>query len=879
MIGRTLSHYRITEKLGEGGMGVVYKAEDTKLRRTVALKFLHADAIEDAEAKERFLREAQAAAGLDHPNICTVYEIDEVEGETFLAMAYVEGRTVKDKIRDRPLKLEAAIDIAVQTAEGLKAAHQKGVVHRDIKAANLMLTEEGQVKIMDFGLALLAEQSRLTKTSTILGTPAYMSPEQAERRPTDRRTDTWSLGVVIYEMVTGRLPFAGERQEAVLYAISNQEPEPVTALRAGLPMELEFIVGKALAKDPADRYQHVEEMIVDLRALKTGPRSPHGLDRTSKDADAQRIVSAPTPRAVQQPTTRISFLVPWALLAVAVVTLLAMWLRWPDQTQEKRLRRFAFTPEENAVSAAISPNSRHIAYVVGNGDLWIQDLDRQKPRKIADGAHPFAVPCWAPTSESIAYREAGELKRISVEGGPATTLCPLPNPLVQGCSWSPDGGSIAFSPGGQGVYEVSALGGSPKMLIEPQERAFIAAPHFTPVGSKSRGLLYVSGSLTESQIVLRHLAAGDEVALTRGAGPVFSSSGHVLHYASYGSTALFGLPVSSESLTPEGESFPILKDAPSVSVSANGTLVYVDRNRAVHEQLVWRDRGGRILTAIGEPELDLSFPSLSPDEQFIAVSIRSPSGTDVWIHDLTRSLRTRFTLSPAGDTKPIWSPDGKEIAFSSHRDGSPDVLVKRSDGSQEAQAVWATPRLEHPEDWSSDGKYLVMEGGSPRTNSDLLYLRRKADGGWSEAVPYSREPLMQVGSQFSPNGRYLAYCSNESGRFEVYVRPFPEGEGKWQVSQSGGGQPRWSRDGTELYYVEGDTLVAVGVRMTPSFSSGSPERLFSDPGLIRRWPHPSYDVSADGERFLMVEPVGGWRPAAIRVVQNWYEEFRDRDRD
>ncbi len=238
MVGFTISHYEITEKLGEGGMGVVYKALDTKLKRPVALKFLRADVVEDAEAKERFLREAQAAAALDHPNICTVYEIDEAEGQTFLAMAFVAGRTIKDKISDRPLKLDEVIDIATQTAEGLKAAHSRGVVHRDIKPANLMLNEEGQVKIMDFGLAQLAEQSRLTKTATILGTPAYMSPEQTRRKPTDRRTDVWSLGVVIYEMVTGRLPFAGERQEAVLYAIGNEDPEPITALRAGLPIEL-----------------------------------------------------------------------------------------------------------------------------------------------------------------------------------------------------------------------------------------------------------------------------------------------------------------------------------------------------------------------------------------------------------------------------------------------------------------------------------------------------------------------------------------------------------------------------------------------------------------------------------------------------------------
>ena len=280
MIGETISHYRITDKLGEGGMGIVYKAEDTKLERPVALKFLAPHAIEDPEHQARFLREAKAAARLDHQNICSVYEIGEAAGRTFLAMAYLEGRTLKDKIAERPLKLDEVVDIAVQTALGLKSAHQKQIVHRDIKPANLMLTEEGLVKIMDFGLAQLAEGSKLTKTETILGTPAYMSPEQARREPTDHRTDVWSLGVVIYEMVTGRLPFRGERQEAVLYAIGHEDPEPITALRAGLPMELDSIVGKALAKKPDERYQHVEEMIVDLRAL--GKHDSIDTDRRSR---------------------------------------------------------------------------------------------------------------------------------------------------------------------------------------------------------------------------------------------------------------------------------------------------------------------------------------------------------------------------------------------------------------------------------------------------------------------------------------------------------------------------------------------------------------------------------------------------------------------
>ena len=294
MVGQTISHYKVLSEVGRGGMGIVYKAEDTKLERTVALKFLASHLLEDEESHARFIREAKAAASLDHQNICTVHEIDEIDGQTFIVMAYVEGQSVKQKIEARPLKLDEALDIAIQTAQGLKAAHQKEVVHRDIKPANLMLTEEGQLKVMDFGLAQLAEQSRLTKTATMLGTPAYMSPEQTRRLPTDRRADIWSLGVVIYEMVTGCLPFEGERQEAVLYAIGNEEPEPPTALRSRVPLELDRIVEKALAKSPDERYQHVEEMIVDLRGLgkklesgKSTIASTVHIDDVGADRDAR----------------------------------------------------------------------------------------------------------------------------------------------------------------------------------------------------------------------------------------------------------------------------------------------------------------------------------------------------------------------------------------------------------------------------------------------------------------------------------------------------------------------------------------------------------------------------------------------------------------
>ncbi len=345
MVGSSISHYKILSKLGEGGMGVVYKAIDAKLNRSVALKFLATHLLGENEEKTRFIREAQAAAALDHPNICTVHEIDEIDGQTFIAMACVEGQSVKQKIAARPLKLDEALEIAIQTAQGLKAAHQKGIVHRDVKPANLMLTEEGQVKIMDFGLAQLAERSRLTKTATILGTPAYMSPEQAQKSATDRRTDIWSLGVVVYEMVTGQLPFEREREQAVLYAISSQEPEPITALRAGLPMELEWIVSKALAKDREERYQHVEEMIVDLKSLskKLAEGKSTILRPVAPDAASGAAVGSQQGAPMQVPRRSQSSLLARMSIALAVAVAVIVWqaLQFREPALEGPVRRFA----------------------------------------------------------------------------------------------------------------------------------------------------------------------------------------------------------------------------------------------------------------------------------------------------------------------------------------------------------------------------------------------------------------------------------------------------------------------------------------------------------------------------------------------------------
>ena len=727
-------------------MGVVYKAEDTKLKRPVALKFLAGHLLQDEESRQRFQREARAGAAINHPNICMVHEIGEADGQTFLAMEFVAGQGVKEKIETRPLKLEEALDIATQTAQGLQEAHEKGIVHRDIKPANLMVNEKGQVKIMDFGLAQLASRSKLTKTGTTLGTMAYMSPEQVQGEPTDHRSDIWSLGVVLYEMVTGQLPFKGDYGQVVGYNILNEEPEPITALRAGLPMELEWIVGKALAKDAAERYQHVEEIIVDLRSLHGKLVADVSTPTPAETAD-RRVMPQPTPQERLSRHHRVHRV----LIAVSVLSISAAvafgvlwWLRAPTPGGERPLRRFTLMPQESVFWPVVSPDGRFIAYLTKPSAetvaLWVHNLSEDDARIIGgpDEAIWNTQPFWSPDSKILVFRSGNELKKIPVEGGAVTALCEVRSSVGPfGGSWAPDGETIVFAQP-QELRQVPAGGGVSRRWLEMrrEERIQFGWPHFLPSETGDRKLLYVEiNEARDGQIVAHDLNKGQRENLVSGFMPVYAPSGHIL-YRKRDPAEIWAVPFSIETMTATGEPFAVRQNASRPSVASDGTLVYVERGARVLwaglEQLVWRDREGKHLGWIGQPQEGLWHPALSPNEEQVAVrGFEGGPWSDIWIHEVSRPVKTLFTTRDGSGGIPIWSPGGDRIAYSSGRGASRGVFVKAADGSGEAVALLSSrDSWEYVTDWGPQGTPLVLTRVSPgegsrARSSDIWYLKRK----------------------------------------------------------------------------------------------------------------------------------------------------------
>ena len=789
----------------------VYKAEDSKLKRPVALKFLRSETIEDDEHRRRFLREAQAAAALDHPNICTIYEIDEADGRTFLSMAFLEGRTVKAKLTERPLKLDEALDIASQTARGLQAAHEKGVVHRDIKGANLMLTPQGQVKIMDFGLAQLAERSQLTKTATILGTPAYMSPEQAKRQPTDRRTDVWSLGVVIYEMVTGRLPFEGEREDAVAYSIVHQEPEPITAQRVGVPTDLDRIVGKAMAKSPDERYQHVDEMLVDLRGLQK--------EQQAEAATAARPAPAPQ-----------SHRTPWLLAGAAVLVALAVTagaflglFESEKPIVQERMRAVPLTtyPGEE-IDPDFSPDGEQVVFSwdgenQDNRDIYVKRLESDTPLRLTSHAASDIIPAWSPDGRWIAFQrwegDQGSLLLIPSIGGPERKVTDLDHEFAvefaSKMAWLPDSTGLIVPDGRpMSIFVVSIETGERRELVAAPDVGFLRRD--VVLSPDGQTLAFESGESVNRRIHLLDLGAGFEpIAPPRMIGSAGLARAFPVAWSPDGSSLIVG---TLRSLMPElGRLFLANPDQIQplafAGPGSRGAAVSPRTNRLV----------------FGRNHLDWN----------LGVLRKSTTEPDLW-------QIGSFPSSTRLETGPQFSPDGKQLVFESNRSGDLGIWISHADGSA-AKELWVVDGVASgmPR-WSPDGRRVAFDthaGGGSR------HIEVISSSGGSPLL-VTDDPGREVAPSWSADGNWIYFSSDHSGRFEIWRVSATGGEPE-QITEGGGGIPFESPDGRFLYFLERGLTFAGAVPLWKVPTGGGEKSLV----LERIWAR-NYALTERGIYFI-----------------------------
>ena len=776
MVGQTISHYKIVEKLGEGGMGTVYKAEDLKLERFVALKFLAPHLVQDEEGHRRFIREAKAAAALEHANICTVYEIDEADGRTFIAMAFIEGDSLETRIEAGPLKLKDALDIATQTAQGLQAAHEKGVVHRDIKPANLMITGAGSqqlVTIMDFGLAQLAGGSKITKPESRLGTVAYMSPEQTEGATVDQRTDIWALGVVLYEMISGQLPFKGHYDKAILYSVMNEDPEPLSALRTGVPKELERIANKALAKNPESRYQRVGEMLVDLRELRKQTELGAG--------DTRRA------QPVSKPASRKGWYIAAGVAAIAIIIAVSAWLGVfgpSDDAPAEPLQAVPLTSYPGSeFSSSFSPDGNQVAFCwdgenADNLDIYVKTIGSETPLRLTtDPARDFN-PAWSADGRTIAFlrgmpRQKAAVLVMPAIGGPERLVAEISEPpafLGASVAWGPDGKELVVaersSPGDPfALFLLSTESGEKRRLTSPPAKSVgDSGPAFSPDG---RSLAFVRTLAALARDIYLLALAED---LTPNGEPK--------------RLTFQNLPSSSPTWTPDGREI----------VYARGLLV--------ESSSLWRVS----VSGSGEPERlpvageDVGLPAISRRANRLAYTKRSRD-TNIWRLPLRESgsgatAATRLISSTRDDYNPQYSPDGKRIAFSSSRTGTFGIWLSDADGSNAAPlflkegAHSGTPR------WSPDGRRIAFDS-NPEGQQDIYVI--SARGG--NPIRLTTHPVDDNVPSWSQDGEWMYFSSLRSGRPQVWKVLVGGGE-PIQVTQEGGVSAFESNDGKFVYYTK-----------------------------------------------------------------------------
>jgi serine/threonine protein kinase len=898
MIGQTISHYTILEKLGEGGMGVVYKAEDTKLKRMVALKFLPQHVSASESDKARFMQEAQAAAALNHPNICTIYGIEEHDlpaggqagGQTFIAMEFVDGQTLREK--KGTVSFKQAVDIGIQLSDGLAVAHEKGIVHRDIKPENIMIRKDGIAQIMDFGLAKLrasgSKITRLTKEGSTVGTAGYMSPEQVQGQDADHRSDIFSLGVLLYEMFTGQLPFKGVHETALAYEIVNVDPAPMSSVKPDIDPSLDAIVLECLAKEPDERTQSAKQVSVDLkRYRRESSRSRVSRITAPRPAYQPSGISAPDVSTTMIPTTKSNRL-PWILSGIfgfiAVAAVAFHFYSTPSELDHPV--RFAVpVPEKSSFTGEmprLSPDGLHLAFVAGDSSgrsrIWIRQLSSLASTPLA-GTEDAAFPFWSPDSRYLGFFQNGKLRKIEAIGGPVQSIADVSD--ARGGSWSSKGIIIYAPTSSGGLMQISEAGGSPiaiTTLDTVRHDETHRFPEFLPDGKK---YIYLSRSNNDENtgIFLGSIDSKEHKLIIPAKYQAACVPGYLLFLRE---KTLMAQPFDDGKSEFRGDAFPIAEQIvgdPSrnfglYSASMNGELAFISGGELSGDrQLAWFDRSGKLLEKVGNPAPIFDF-SLSPDEKRVAYRKIDPQtrNNDIWILDLFRRTESRLTFRPSREDDPIWSPDGSEITFDSNVDGVSNPNEKISTGAGTEVLLWKSERPTYPLDWSNDGKYILCNRDDSKTKNDIWVL---PVGGDKKPFSVVQTEANEDIARFSPDVRWIAYTSDESRKIEVYVQAFPATQGKWQVSTGGGSDPMWSKDGKEIYYVGPDKqLMVVEVKTSgSSIELGIPKRLFTLDVDLYNNPN-RYAVTKDDKRFLVNISTGVSNSNPITVVLNWTSEIK-----
>jgi eukaryotic-like serine/threonine-protein kinase len=875
--GTRLGIYEILQPLGAGGMGEVYAARDTRLGRNVAIKLLRPEFADDPQQLARIRREAMTLASVTHPNVAVIHGLEETDHDRFLVLELVPGQTLAERLKRGSMKVDEALAIARQIVDALDAAHDRGIVHRDLKPANIKVAGDGRVKVLDFGIAKPATEpddpsvgasetisifDADGRALTVVGTPAYMSPEQARGQRVDKRTDIWAFGCVLYEMLTARRAFAGEGTTEILASVLEREPD-FTVLPHATPPPLRVLLHRCLQKDPARRMRDIADARFDLE-------------------DAARAPAA-APASGRSPSPRWTWLaIGTAAAGLLVVGYSTLASRSAAPATVDAMRFTIPAPENGGFAAnvvpqfAVSPDGRALAFVAagqgGQRVLWLRPLDTLDSRPLP-GTEGATYPFWSPDGKLIGFFARGKLKKIPATGGPAIELANVS--LAQGGTWSKND-VILFAPTAtSGLHRVSAAGGPAMPLPPPRMTGEVRQrwPQFLP-----DGVSFIVNQ-ADAGTWIGSLDSNATRQLTQVAAVAYANG----YLFTWRDGVLMAHPFDAASQQLHGDGTPVAEHVAynepvryvPVSVSQTGVLVYAqgDPGRPTTE-VTWKDRTGRVIGTIGGPAEHTNL-SLSPDERRVAISVFSggaPVNRDIWLFDVAQGTRTRFTFDPSDDAIPIWSPDGARIVFASMRPHVWDLYQKSTRVAAPEELLVSSNDSKYPMDWSRDGRFILYSVDSLRNGTDLWVLPLTGD---RRPFPVVHSPFDENYGTFAPDGRWIAYSSNESGQEEVYVEPFPATGGKVQISNGGGTQTMWRGDGRELFFVAPDgSLMAAPIKTTNGFESGAPQRLFAT-GLPMTPSRRQYAVTGDGTRFLINVLRSPASP--LTVVVNWPAALRKRD--